>query len=117
MKLEDRKEAYKKEVTYGSNIEFGFDYLRDNLVKNKKFIVQRSLNFALIDEADSILLDEATTPLVIARSKRLRNESLYKKVDKFVKGLSYKTIVKEKVKNNQDQYEYLKDAEIGRAHV
>ena len=111
MSIKDKKEAYKKDVTYGNNTEFGFDYLRDNLVKNKKFIVQRSLNFALIDEADSILLDEATTPLVIARSKRLRNESLYKKVDKFVKGLSYKTIVKEKVKNNQDQYEYLKDAD------
>ena len=61
-----RKEAYAADVTYGTNNEFGFDYLRDNMVSEAKFLRQRSLNFAIVDEVDSILIDEARTPLIIS---------------------------------------------------
>ncbi|HEY4497036.1 MAG TPA: preprotein translocase subunit SecA [Candidatus Paceibacterota bacterium] len=61
-----RKEAYSADITYGTNHEFGFDYLRDNLVQSKEMKVQRELNFAIIDEVDSILIDEARTPLIIS---------------------------------------------------
>ena len=61
-----RKEAYAADVTYGTNNEFGFDYLRDNMVDEVKFLRQRELNFAIVDEVDSILIDEARTPLIIS---------------------------------------------------
>ncbi len=61
-----RKEAYAADVTYGTNNEFGFDYLRDNMVSEPKYLRQRSLNFAIVDEVDSILIDEARTPLIIS---------------------------------------------------
>ena len=61
-----RKEAYEADVTYGTNNEFGFDYLRDNMVSEAKFLRQRELNFAIVDEVDSILIDEARTPLIIS---------------------------------------------------
>ncbi|MDO5481320.1 MAG: hypothetical protein Q4F60_03190, partial [Candidatus Saccharibacteria bacterium] len=61
-----RKEAYAADVTYGTNNEFGFDYLRDNMVSEAKFLRQRELNFAIVDEVDSILIDEARTPLIIS---------------------------------------------------
>lgn len=63
---EQRREAYKSDITYGTNNEFGFDYLRDNLVKNKADKVQRGHNFIIVDEADSILIDDAKTPLIIS---------------------------------------------------
>ncbi len=66
MSNEQRKVAYDSDITYGTNNEFGFDYLRDNMVQDSKQLVQRELNFALIDEVDSILIDEARTPLIIS---------------------------------------------------
>lgn len=62
----NRKQAYYADITYGTNSEFGFDYLRDNMTENKKEIVQRELNYAIIDEIDSVLIDEARTPLIIS---------------------------------------------------
>ena len=61
-----RKEAYAADITYGTNNEFGFDYLRDNMVMHPENMVQRELNYALVDEVDSILIDEARTPLIIS---------------------------------------------------
>lgn len=63
-----RKEAYQADVTYGTNNEFGFDYLRDNMVREEDQLVQRDLNYAIVDEVDSILIDEARTPLIISSS-------------------------------------------------
>ena len=62
----ERREAYSSDVVYGTNNEFGFDYLRDNMVHYKEDLVQRSLYYAIIDEVDSILIDEARTPLIIS---------------------------------------------------
>ncbi len=67
MEKEKRKEAYQKEVTYGTNTEFGFDFLRDNIASSKEELVQRPLYDAILDEADSILLDEAQTPMIISK--------------------------------------------------
>lgn len=122
MKLEDRKKAYKKDVTYGSNTEFGFDYLRDNLSLDKRFIVQRELNFAIVDEADSILLDEANTPMIIAKRKKDVNVNLYKKVDEFIKKLSYTKIPKEEAKNKKqfaklEQFDYYVDERAKSANL
>lgn len=72
-----RKEAYAQDITYGTNNEYGFDYLRDNLVQNKEQLVQRSHAYAIVDEIDSILIDEARTPLIISSESR-DSESLYK---------------------------------------
>ncbi|HTH93334.1 MAG TPA: preprotein translocase subunit SecA [Candidatus Paceibacterota bacterium] len=74
-----RKEAYQADITYGTNSQFGFDYLRDNLVTNKEDIVQREHYFAVVDEVDSILIDESRTPLIIS-SPISESESLYKTV-------------------------------------
>ncbi len=63
---DEKKEAYKADITYGTNNEFGFDYLRDNMARDKKDIVMRDLHFAIIDEVDSILIDESRTPLIIS---------------------------------------------------
>ena len=62
---EDKKKAYRADITYTTNNELGFDYLRDNMANNKNARVQRGLNFAIVDEVDSILIDEARTPLII----------------------------------------------------
>lgn len=67
---EDKRAAYQADITYGTNNEFGFDYLRDNMVLYKEQMVQRSLNYAIIDEVDSILIDEARTPLIISGSAK-----------------------------------------------
>ncbi|MDL2235027.1 preprotein translocase subunit SecA [Christensenellaceae bacterium OttesenSCG-928-L17] len=72
-----RKEAYAADVTYGTNNEFGFDYLRDNMVKEVEFLRQRELNFAIVDEVDSILIDEARTPLIISAPAADNPESYY----------------------------------------
>jgi preprotein translocase subunit SecA len=68
--FERRREAYRKDITYGTNNEFGFDYLRDNMSSSRDFQVQRELNFAIVDEVDSILIDEARTPLIISGSSK-----------------------------------------------
>ncbi len=72
-----RKEAYNCDITYGTNNEFGFDYLRDNMVKDAEFLRQRELNFAIVDEVDSILIDEARTPLIISAPAADNPESYY----------------------------------------
>jgi preprotein translocase subunit SecA len=81
-----RKEAYQADITYGTNNEFGFDYLRDNLVQDLKDCVQRELNYAIIDEVDSVLIDEARTPLIISAPDRASNQ-LYYKLANLVKSL------------------------------
>jgi preprotein translocase subunit SecA len=81
-----RQEAYKCDITYGTNSEFGFDYLRDNMVVYKEERVQRGLNFAIVDEVDSILIDEARTPLIISGEGEKSTE-FYKVADHFAKTL------------------------------
>ncbi len=80
---EERKAAYRADITYGTNNEFGFDYLRDNMVNYEEQLTQRELNYAIIDEVDSILVDEARTPLIIS-GKGEKSTDLYKIADKFV---------------------------------
>ncbi|HUH10284.1 MAG TPA: DEAD/DEAH box helicase, partial [Brevundimonas sp.] len=81
-----RQAAYNADITYGTNNEFGFDYLRDNLVYDRREMVQRSHHFAIVDEVDSILIDEARTPLIISGPTEDRSD-LYKIVDAIVKDL------------------------------
>ncbi len=83
---EEKREAYNKDITYTTNNELGFDYLRDNMVVRKENRVQRGLNFAIIDEVDSILIDEARTPLIISGGVS-KSADLYKTADKTAKGL------------------------------
>jgi len=83
---DQRREAYAADITYGTNNEFGFDYLRDNMVVYKEERVQRSLNFAIVDEVDSILIDEARTPLIISGQGEKSTE-FYKVADYFAKKL------------------------------
>ena len=83
---DQRREAYAADITYGTNNELGFDYLRDNMVTYKEQMVQRGHNYAIVDEVDSILIDEARTPLIISGMGNDANE-LYKVADSFVKGL------------------------------
>ncbi|MBQ7444742.1 MAG: preprotein translocase subunit SecA [Clostridia bacterium] len=86
MKADARRAAYNSDITYGTNNEFGFDYLRDNMVTYKQNLVQRELNYAIVDEVDSILIDEARTPLIISGAGEESSE-LYNKADRFAKGL------------------------------
>ena len=109
----DKKVAYAADVTYGTNSEFGFDYLRDNMVIRKEDLVQRELNYAIVDEIDSILIDEARTPLIIS-GRSNKSTDLYKKADSFVRTLRAKTIVEEDVKNidqaeDNENYDYIVD--------
>jgi len=83
---EERKIAYNSDITYGTNNEFGFDYLRDNMAIYKEELVQRELNFAIVDEVDSILIDEARTPLIISGPTEESTE-LYYRIDNFVRRL------------------------------
>ena len=87
MEDDEKREAYKCDIVYGTNNEFGFDYLRDNLKTDLKKMVQRDLSFAIVDEVDSILIDEARTPLIIS-GKGEKSSDLYVQVDKLVRTLS-----------------------------
>src|SRR5690625_3020601 len=87
---EEKRKAYEADITYGTNNEFGFDYLRDNMVLYKNQMVQRPLNFAIIDEVDSILIDEARTPLIISGSAR-KSAALYQQANSFVRTLKRDT--------------------------
>ena len=87
MPKEDRKIAYASDITYGTNNEFGFDYLRDNMVIYKENMVQRELNYAIVDEVDSILIDEARTPLIIS-GQGDKSTDLYELAKTFVSRLS-----------------------------
>ncbi len=84
---ESKRAAYRCDITYGTNNEFGFDYLRDNLKSDLRLMVQRDLNFAIVDEVDSILIDEARTPLIIS-GKGEQSSDLYQRVDRFVRTLT-----------------------------
>ena len=84
---DERREAYLSDITYGTNNEFGFDYLRDNMVTYKENRVQRGFNYAIVDEVDSILIDEARTPLIISGNGD-KSTDLYQKADRFAKTLS-----------------------------
>ena len=79
----ERQEAYRADITYGTNNEFGFDYLRDNMVTYRERMVQRELHFAIVDEVDSILIDEARTPLIIS-GRGEKSTSLYEQANQFV---------------------------------
>ncbi len=85
--VEDRQAAYAADITYGTNNEFGFDYLRDNMVTYKERLVQRGFNYAIVDEVDSILIDEARTPLIIS-GRGDKSTDLYQKADRFAKSLT-----------------------------
>ncbi len=109
----DKRAAYDCDVTYGTNNEFGFDYLRDNMVIYKNQLVQRKLKYAIVDEIDSILIDEARTPLIIS-GRGAQSSDLYQKANQFVKKLQAKVIIEEDVKNfeqNEDneKYDYIVD--------
>ena len=86
MSSEEKRAAYASDITYSTNSELGFDYLRDNMVVYKSQMVQRPLNYAVVDETDSILIDEARTPLIISGQAE-KSTVLYQRADMFVKGL------------------------------
>ena len=113
MSPKEKREAYACDITYGTNNEYGFDYLRDNMVIYKDQLVQRGLNYAIVDEIDSILIDEARTPLIIS-GRANQSSELYKKANDFVKRLKAKVIVEEDVKNEEqaednEKYDYIVD--------
>ena len=113
MEPQAKQDAYNADVTYGTNNEFGFDYLRDNMVIYKNQLVQRGLHYAIVDEIDSILIDEARTPLIIS-GRANESSDLYKKADNFVRRLTPKVIVEEDVKNfdqaeDNEKYDYIVD--------
>lgn len=108
-----KQKAYNADVTYGTNNEFGFDYLRDNMVIYKNQLVQRGLHYAIVDEIDSILIDEARTPLIIS-GRANQSSDLYKKANDFVRRLEPKVIVEEDVKDfdqaeDNEKYDYIID--------
>ena len=100
----ERRQSYACDITYGTNNEFGFDYLRDNMKVRKQDLVQREHNFAIVDEVDSILIDEARTPLIISGPGDKSTE-LYEKADKFAKTLKSFTMVETDSKESQDEYD------------
>ncbi len=108
-----KQEAYNCDITYGTNNEYGFDYLRDNMVIYKNQMVQRPLNYAIVDEIDSILIDEARTPLIISGTAA-ESSILYKQANDFVKKLKPKVLVEEDVKDfdqaeDNENYDYIVD--------
>ena len=113
MKPNEKKAAYDCDITYGTNNEYGFDYLRDNMVIYKDQLVQRKLKYAIVDEIDSILIDEARTPLIIS-GRANKSSNLYSKADSFVRRLTPKVIVEEDIKNveqaeDNENYDYIVD--------
>jgi len=113
MKPAEKKKAYACDITYGTNNEFGFDYLRDNMVVYENQLVQRKLHYAIIDEIDSILIDEARTPLIIS-GRANEASDIYVKADRFVSKLEPKTIIEEDVKDyeqeeDNEKYDYIID--------
>ena len=113
MEPKEKQAAYNADVTYGTNNEFGFDYLRDNMVIYKDQLVQRGLHYAIVDEIDSILIDEARTPLIIS-GRANESSDLYKKADNFVRKLTPKVIVEEDIKDldqeeDNEKYDYIVD--------
>ena len=113
MTPEEKQKAYNADITYGTNNEYGFDYLRDNMVIYKEQMVQRPLHYAIVDEIDSILIDEARTPLIISGTGKA-SSNLYNEANSFVKRLTPKVIIEEDVKDEQqaednEKYDYIVD--------
>ena len=113
MNQQDKQKAYACDITYGTNNEYGFDYLRDNMVIHKEDMVQRGLEYAIVDEIDSILIDEARTPLIIS-GRANKSSDLYKRADDFVKRLQAKVIIEEDIKDeaqleDNEKYDYIVD--------
>ena len=111
MTPDEKRAAYNSDITYGTNNEFGFDYLRDNMTINKEEMVQRPLNFAIVDEIDSILIDEARTPLIISGMAGASKE-IYKRADAFVRNLKARKIVESNDKEfdgSDEDYDYIVD--------
>ena len=100
----ERQKAYAADITYGTNNEFGFDYLRDNMVTNKSELVQRGHSFAIVDEVDSILIDEARTPLIISGPGDKSTE-LYALANSFAETLSYVKVKELDDKEDNDQFD------------
>lgn len=113
---EEKKKAYAADITYGTNTEIGFDYLRDNMAKTHDGLVQRELHFAIVDEVDSILIDEARTPLIISGPGE-KSDDMYKKADAFVRRLRAKVVKEMDTKSdNEDVLEdYIVDEKGKRA--
>ena len=115
-----RRAAYAADITYGTNNEYGFDYLRDNMAIYKQNMVQRDLNYAIVDEIDSILIDEARTPLIISGPSDKAND-LYKLADKFVKSLKFKVVTKDDSKQEESsedkQYDCIADIKSRRVSL
>ena len=109
---EERQAAYNADITYGTNNEMGFDYLRDNMALYKKDMVQRGHSFAIVDEVDSILIDEARTPLIIS-GRGDESTDLYRQADDFVRtlrrGVVKQTEEKEEIEQADEQADYLVD--------
>ena len=99
---DERREAYNCDITYGTNNEFGFDYLRDNMVIYKSEKVQREFNFAIVDEVDSILIDEARTPLIIS-GRGDKSTELYTMADRFAKTLKPFVVAEMDTKTDQEE--------------
>ena len=113
MDPKEKRLAYKSDVTYGTNSEFGFDFLRDNMAISKEALLQRKLNYVIIDEIDSILIDEARTPLIIS-GRGAKSSDLYQKADTFVRKLTPKVVVETDVKDEEqtediENYDYVVD--------
>ena len=115
---EERREAYNCDITYGTNNEFGFDYLRDNMVIYKEDMVQRDLHYAIVDEVDSILIDEARTPLIISGAGD-KSTDLYKKANSFVGRLKVKYFVQvdDKQHNDDIDADYVVDEKAHTANL
>ncbi|MBQ3016853.1 MAG: preprotein translocase subunit SecA [Clostridia bacterium] len=100
----EKRRAYAADITYGTNNELGFDYLRDNMVVYKENLVQRGHNFAIVDEVDSILIDEARTPLIIS-GEGTKSTELYNRADELVRRMSRHVIKEMDTKKDNDLYE------------
>ncbi|MDR0697585.1 MAG: preprotein translocase subunit SecA [Christensenellaceae bacterium] len=110
MNYAEKKEAYASDITYATNNEIGFDYLRDNMEKDRERTVQRGHNFAIVDEVDSILIDEARTPLIISGRAGESDES-YVKANRFVKTLHDEDYIKDE----KDRHIYLSEVGVEKA--
>ncbi|MBQ7950950.1 MAG: preprotein translocase subunit SecA, partial [Clostridia bacterium] len=113
-----RAQEYACDITYGTNNEFGFDYLRDNMVIYKEQMVQRGHYFAIVDEVDSILIDEARTPLIISGAGD-KSTDIYQYADRFVKGLKRKVIIDEdtKIHIDEEDADYIVDEKAKTANL
>ena len=114
MSPEEKRAAYACDVTYGTNNEFGFDYLRDNMAYTAEQRVQRKLNYALVDEVDSVLIDEARTPLIISGAAE-NDSSLYYAVDKLIPGLKFQE--KEDTEDYSGDGDYALDLKMKQAYL